>query len=77
MSYNSLTDTYEAVIPGQQGDNTIEFFTKASSSTGSTIQSSTYSYIVRPLLLGDVNGDGAVNILDVVLITGNYGNCYP
>jgi hypothetical protein len=77
MSYNSSTSLYAATIPGQQGNSTVEFFVIATDILGATVQSSTYSYDVQPLLLGDVNGDGKVSILDVVLITGHYGQKYP
>lgn len=77
MHYNSSTSLWTATIPGQQGNSTVEFFIIASDTFGATSQSSTYSYDVQPLLLGDLNGDGVVGILDVVLCTGNYGKRYP
>jgi hypothetical protein len=77
MSYNSTSNLWQTIIPGQSGDSTVEFFIIATDTHGYSTTSSTYSYHVRPLLLGDVNGDGKVDILDVVLITGHYGERYP
>lgn len=77
MMDNGTASVWQATIPGQQGDSTIVFFIIATDVFGDTTQSSMCSFSVKPLLLGDVNGDGKVDILDVVLITGHYGNRYP
>jgi hypothetical protein len=77
LNFNSTTGLWQIVIPGQQGNSTVQFYILATDIYGETTSSSTYQFNVKPLLPGDVNGDGQVNILDVIVVTSHYGSKYP
>jgi hypothetical protein len=77
MSYNSTLGLWTTILPGQRGNATVEFYITASDNAGNLAASYLHSFSVKALITGDINGDGAVTILDVVLCTANYGKTQP
>jgi hypothetical protein len=77
MGYNATSGLWATVIPRQAGSTAVEFFMRASDNAGNTATSSVYAFNVEALITGDQNGDGKVDIFDVVLCTGHYGQHNP
>lgn len=57
--------------------STVEFFLTAVDDSNNIQESAMYFYVVQHLLTGDIDGDGDVDIFDVVRVTVNYGKEYP
>jgi len=74
---SGLPGSWFAYIPGQLGNTTVEFFVTVYDSIGETDASSLYTYVVQSLLVGDIDGDGDVDIFDIVMAATNYGKTYP
>jgi hypothetical protein len=77
MTLNATTSWWNALIGGQLGDSTVEFYVTAANNAGNTDETGIDSYVVRPFLLGDINGDGKVNIKDVSTVARHFGDHYP
>lgn len=77
MSYNVTSGLWEGIISGQLGDSTVEFFLIAHDIFHSTNSTSIIAYDVQLLLEGDLDGDGDVDIFDIVRAAGNYGKTLP
>ena len=77
MSYNASSGLWEGVISGQLGDSIVEFFLIAHDIFHSIESTSIISYGVQLLLEGDLDGDGDVDIFDIVRAAGNYGKTLP
>jgi len=77
MQYNETEDNYQATIPGQRGNTTVEFYITASDAVGNKNASQLQIYGVQPLITGDLDGDGDVDIYDIVMAADNYGKTYP
>ena len=75
--YNETSGNWATIIPGQKGNSTVEFFIKAYDKAGNWNVSSTYSYVVKWLVVGDINGDGKVDMMDIVLVILNFGKKDP
>jgi hypothetical protein len=71
MSFNSTEALWIQTLPGQSSNCTIEFFIEVQLSTV-TRTSSAYSFYVKPLAKGDVNGDGIVNMRDITICILNF-----
>jgi hypothetical protein len=72
MTLNATTQLWTATIPAQIGNTTIEFLLKAYDNAGNTATSTTYTFNVKALIAGDINGDGIVNIMDATLVGLNW-----
>jgi len=67
MMFNLTSQLWEATIPGQLGNTTVEFHIIAYDNAKNAATSSTHSYDVRALPTADINGDGIVNMLDLYI----------
>lgn len=65
MIFSGAT-VYRGEIPAQAPGDEIDYFVSATDMAGNTGQGTEVTVTVRGLLLGDVNCDGNVNLLDVV-----------
>jgi len=78
MACDLASGLWFVTIPGQTNEtDTVEFFIKAFGRIGSTCTSPIYSYQIRHLLLGDINGDGKIDLRDVWITHKNYGKTSP
>ena len=65
MVFNATTALWTQTIPGQARNGTIEFFVEFWYGGGNSYATSTYTFKVKDLPAGDVNGDGVVNMKDI------------
>ena len=75
MVRNATSGLRGAVIPGIPGNCNIEFFVAAQDFMENFEVGEIQSYSVRSLFLGDIDGDGDVDIFDMVRMASNYGQC--
>jgi hypothetical protein len=68
MTFNTTSGLWTSTIPGQQGSSTIDLFISTCDAAGNWATSSLTSFIVKPLPLGDVNGDGVTNMRDIAFL---------
>ncbi len=68
MTYNTTAELWTCTIPAQQGNSTIELFVSTYDVAGNWATSSIKIYTVKPLPLGDVNGDGVTNMRDIAFL---------
>jgi hypothetical protein len=68
MTYNTTSGLWARMIPGQLGNSTIELFISAGDVGGNWATSSVTNFTVKPLPLGDVNGDGVTNMRDIAFL---------
>jgi hypothetical protein len=73
MVYNASEDLWVQTIPGQVNSCTVNFMVEALDMYGFGTSSILYSYDVKGLFAGDINGDGQVDIFDAILLAANYG----
>jgi hypothetical protein len=71
--YSPMSGNWTTMIPPEPGNSTVEFYIVAYDKAGNIKQSSTLTYQVRDLPPADVNGDGTVDIKDILLVTKHYG----
>lgn len=77
MVYNETSCLWATVIPGQLGNTSVEFFIYGRDSVGNEAASSVYSYNVKRLIIGDLDGDGDVDLYDAVTLLTHYGQKDP
>ena len=77
MVFNETDNLWTQTIPAQSQNCTIEFFIKLFDHFGFSLQSSTYTFYVKPLPIGDLNGDGVVNMRDIGITCNNFGKTAP
>jgi hypothetical protein len=65
MTLNTTSNLYFALIPAQQGNSSVDFYITASDQNGNASSSSIYTFTVKTLPAGDVNGDGVINMRDI------------
>jgi hypothetical protein len=67
MTFNATQGLWIATIPGQRGNTTISFYVIAHDKAGNVNASSTNAFDVKNLAIGDINGDGIVDIRDITM----------
>jgi hypothetical protein len=73
MTLNATTRLWTITIPGQPGNSTVEFYCEALDNAGNLVTSTLYTYNVKALIPGDINGDGVVNGQDLHILAQNWG----
>lgn len=74
MTYNSTGQLWELTIPGQSNStSTVEFFIEAYDNVGIAATSETFSYPIKHLPVGDLNGDFKVDGKDIATAALHYG----
>jgi hypothetical protein len=76
MTYSEDT-WWNTTMPGQPGNSTVEFYVTATDNAGNTSATGIDSYVVNPFLLGDLNGDGKVDMKDIGAAARHFGDHYP
>jgi hypothetical protein len=78
MTYNSTTQLWTQTIPGQSNNtDAVEFFIQAYDNLGNMEISSLCTFQIKHLLPGDMNGNGSVDLSDLVIMAQHYGQSYP
>jgi hypothetical protein len=78
VSMTFKEDTWwNTTIPGQPGNSTVGFYVTATDKAGNMNSTGIDSYIVKPFLLGDINGDGIVNMWDIATTARHFMEHYP
>ena len=77
MVYNETEKLWVQLIPGQYPNCTIEFFIEAWDISEFCLLSPMYSFNVKALPIGDLNGDGVVNMRDIGIVCQNFGKTEP
>jgi hypothetical protein len=72
MKYNATSNSWCATIPGQPGNTIVHFYISAYDNAGNARTSPTYSFGVRTLPIGDINGDGIVELMDFFIMSQHY-----
>lgn len=73
MIYNSTSSLWSAIIPGQPGNNMVQYSITAWDNLGNFAISTRYSYSVKPLTPGDLNSNGTVNVQDLIITATHLG----
>jgi hypothetical protein len=77
LIHNETNGLWTTLIPGYAADTHISFHLAASDASGNTATSEVYSFIVQQIPIGDVNGDGIVDVYDAILLALHFGEQYP
>jgi len=77
MTFNETSGFWTTTMPGQLGGSHVEFYVVALDKTGNANTSGVDSYYAKPVLLGDINGDGKVDVKDVYTVCKHYGEVSP
>lgn len=72
MTRNETSGYWVVIVPGHQGGSTVEFFIDAYDKNSNNAISPTYSYEVKKLQIGDINGDGSVDMADISIAIDHY-----
>jgi len=77
MKFNATSSLWTSIIPGQLSNTTVEFFITALDTNENMNTTELFSYEVRYVMAGDLDGNGEVDIYDIVMVANNYGKIYP
>jgi len=77
MTRNETSGYWVVIVPGQQGDSTVEFLIDAYDKNGNHATSPSYSYEVKKLPIGDINGDGSVDMADISIAIDHFMQTTP
>jgi hypothetical protein len=77
MAYNATTGLWSTLLPGQPGGATVTLFFTAWDKFGNQATSSTVLFFVQTLAPGDLNGNGVVDLSDLVILANHYGEHSP
>ncbi len=77
LPYNATTGLWSAQIPGYQANTHCRFWISAIDKAGNSRTSDIYGFDVQQLPVGDVNGNGIVDIYDVIIVASHFGQHYP
>jgi hypothetical protein len=72
MTYNTTSQSWAVLIPGQPGGTLITFYMEASTGGQKSITSAIHNITVKALPLCDVNGDGTVEMMDYFVMGQHY-----
>lgn len=73
MAYNSTTGLYSAILLGQPSGATVLLFITAYDNAENQATSSTTVFLVQTQVPGDINGNGVVDLTDLVILALHYG----
>lgn len=76
MIFNVTSELWSFTIPGQLGNNTVDFYLSANDIHGNFNTTQTVIIEIQDLIVGDLNGDGVVNIFDIVIACNHYGQSW-
>jgi len=75
--YNETSGNWTAIIPMQPSGSIVEFFVQAYDKAGNWArtppENEYYGYTVKWLPIGDINGDGKVDMKDIGRVAKNFG----
>lgn len=77
MLFNGTEGFWTQTIPAQTENCTVEFFAEAYDELGASTVSSVYSFRVKALPLGDLNGDNYVGIDDIYTAAQHFAQEIP
>jgi hypothetical protein len=78
MAFNETENLWVQTMLGQSENCTIEFFVEIYSTFGGySVKSSLYTYDVKALSIGDINGDSFVGIDDIFTAASHFGEENP
>jgi len=74
MTYNSTTQMWTQAVPGQPNSvDAVHFFIQVYNDLGDVQTSTIMTYAIQHLPLGDINGDGKVDIRDIAVVAKHFG----
>jgi hypothetical protein len=77
MDYNPTSGLWETTIPAQcNTTNTVEFLIDARDNAGNTATLA-QNFGITPVLAGDINGDGKIDMKDIGYAARHFMEYYP
>jgi hypothetical protein len=77
MTFNDTLTLWGQTIPGFSKGGTVELLVVVRDTYGFSLTSDTYSFDVETLPIGDIDGNGIVNMLDLWMVAMNFGEGHP